>query len=133
MALGNRDREFLRGLAGPKHWREVDARRALSLLAASGLMRAAFARRFGLKTTRLAWWSCRLAMSGDEVRRASSPEPTRAETAARFVELVAAPRVDGVAARVRVGAVELSLHRLDAATAQFVMELARLHEEASCS
>ena len=133
MALGNRDREFLRGLTGPKHWSEVDARRALLLLAASGLKRAAFARMFGLKTTRLAWWSRRLSMSGDEVRQASSPEPTRPGTAARFVELVAAPRADAVAARVRVGAVEMSLHRLDATAAQFVMELSRLLEEASCS
>jgi len=37
-------------------------RRALSLLAASGLSRAAFACAFGLTATRLSWWERRLSV-----------------------------------------------------------------------
>ena len=133
MALGKRDRDFVRGLAGPKHWREDDARHVLSLVAASGLSRAAFARQYGVSTSRLSWWERRLGPQVDDGGATSAAEPTAHDTVAGFVELVAAPGSDAVAARLRVGAVEVSLHRLDAAAAQFVMELARLHEEASCS
>jgi len=125
MALGKRDREFVRGLAGPKQWRETDAQRALLLLAASGLSRAAFAREFGLTATRLSWWERRLS--------ASTPEQSTSEATARFVELVATGARESAAARLRVGAVEIAIHRLDASAAHFVMELARLHQEGSCS
>lgn len=133
MALGKRDRDFVRGLAGPKHWREDDARHVLSLVAASGLSRAAFARQYGVSTSRLSWWERRLGPQVDDGGATSAAEPTAHGAGAGFVELVAAPGSDAVAARLRVGAVEVSLHRLDPAAAQFVMELARLHEEASCS
>ena len=126
MALGKRDRDFLRGLAGPKHWREEDARHVLSLVASSGLSRAAFARRYGVSTSRLSWWERRLGPS------TAAAQPTAHGEGAGFVELVAASGSEAVAARLRVGAVEVALHRLDPAAAQFVMELARLHEEASC-
>jgi hypothetical protein len=132
MALGKRDRDLVRGLAGPKQWREADAQRALLLLATSGLSRAAFAREFGLTATRLAWWERRLSVRDDESAAASSVEQTRRATP-RFVELVATGASGSAAARLRVGAVEVAIHRLDASAAQFVMELARLHEERSCS
>jgi len=133
MALGKRERDFVRGLAGPKQWRETDARRALSLLATSGLSRAAFAREFGLTTTRLAWWERRLSVRDDETPAASSAEQTTGRATSRFVELVATGPSGSPAARLRVGAVEVAIHRLDASAAQFVMELARLHVEGSCS
>lgn len=134
MALGKQDRDFLRGLVGPRQWREADARRALSLLAASTLSRAAFARAFGLTATRLSWWERRLSARLDEGGAAPSPEQrSPREAGARFIELVATPRSDAAAAQLRVGAVEVSIHRLDAAAAHFVMELARLHEGGSCS
>ena len=132
MALGQRDRDFVRRLAGPKHWREDDARHVLSLLAASGLSRAAFARQYGVSTSRLARWERRLGPPADEGEAPSAAEPTLLGEGAGFVELVAALGSDAVAARLRVGAVELSLHRLDPAAAQFVVELARLHAGASC-
>jgi len=133
MALGKRDRDFVRGLAGPKQWREREARRALSLLTASGLSRAAFAREFGLTATRLSWWERRLSMRDDEGAPASSAEERTHRATATFVELVATGASESAAARLRVGAVEVAIHRLDASAAQFVVELARLHEEGSCS
>lgn len=134
MALGKRERDFVRGLAGPKQWRETDARRALSLLATSGLSRAAFAREFGLTTTRLAWWERRLSVRDDETPAASSAEQTTGRATSGFVELIATGASgSSPAARLRVGAVEVAIHRLDASAAQFVMELARLHVEGSCS
>lgn len=130
MGLGKRDREFLRGLMGPKHWSEADARRALSLHAASGLSRSAFAREFELTTTRLAWWARRLA--ADDGVAEPARELTVHRARARFVELVASePSV--VAARVQVGAVEVVIHRLDSEAARFVVELSRQLEVESCS
>lgn len=132
MALGKRDRDFLRGVAGPKHWREDDARHVLSLVASSGLSRAAFARQYGVSTSRLSWWERRLGPPAADGGAASAAQPTAHREEAGFVELVAASGSEAVAARLRVGAVEVALHRLDPAAAQFVMALARLHEEASC-
>src|SRR5690606_40269576 len=99
----------------------------------SGLSRAAFAREFGLTTTRLAWWERRLSVRDDETPAASSAEQTTGRATSRFVELVATGPSGSPAARLRVGAVEVAIHRLDASAAQFVMELARLHVEGSCS
>lgn len=133
MGLGKRDRDFVRGLAGPRQWREADARRVLSLLAASGLSRAAFARQFGLTTSRLSWWERRLCAEADDDGAGSPAETRPHREGSRFVELVATESSSSAAARVRVGAVEVALHRLDPAAAQFVMELARLCEEGPCS
>ena len=130
MGLGKRDRDFLGGLTGPKHWSVADARRALSLHAASGWSRSAFAREFGLTTTRLAWWERRLAADMGDGGATSSSELTT-EQGRGFVELVTT-EPSSVAARVRVGGVDVALHRLDAEAAEFVLELARLREEGSC-
>lgn len=132
MGLGKRDREFLRGLMGPKHWSESDARRVLSLHAASGLSRSAFAREFDLTTTRLAWWARRLAADADDGVAEPARELTVHRARARFVELVAS-EPSFVAARVQVGEVEVAIHRLDSEAARFVVELARQLEVESCS
>ncbi|MCB9609558.1 MAG: hypothetical protein H6716_23405 [Polyangiaceae bacterium] len=60
MSITKSDEAFLRGLHGPKHWSETDARRVLALHASSGESRAAFARRYSLRATRLVWWQRRL-------------------------------------------------------------------------
>ena len=127
MDITKRDEDFLRGLRRPQHWKEDEARRAMSLLAASGETQAGFARRYGLRVSRLVWWKRRLA------RR--PVEEVAAEVTSRrdFVELVPSYSGDEVAARLRVGAVEIELRRLDAAAARFVAELARLAETGACS
>ncbi len=132
MALGERDRDFLRGLTGPKHWRKDDARRVLSLLSASGLSRAGFARQYGVSTSRLSRWERRLGPEVDEAVGTPSAEPTTHGAEAGFVELVATTATGSPAARLRVGPVEVALNRLDAAAAQFVVEVARRREETSC-
>jgi hypothetical protein len=129
MDIDERDEAFLRGLAGPRHWTEYDATRALALWEASGTSRASFAERYGLRPTRLAWWARRLEAWGDaDVRSTAGRTP--AESA--FVELVS-PATTSAAARVRVGPVEVELTTLDAAAARFVIKLARLSGEPSCS
>lgn len=133
MAFGKRDREFVRGLAGPKHWSEADARRVLALLSASGLSRASFAREYGVTGTRLARWERRLSTRADDGGATSLEEAAGDRAEAMFVELVAAASSGASAAHLRVGAVEVAIHRLDSAAAQFVMELARLYEERACS
>jgi len=123
MDLTKKEEEYLDGLRGPEQWTEVEARRVLALVGSTGMSRAWFARRFGLTTARLAWWTRRLG------KEAAVPE----RQAPAFVELVAAPKMEGTVACVRVGGVEVALRRLDHEAAAFVAELARLQEEASCS
>lgn len=132
--MGGVDAAFLRGLAGPAHWTEGDARRVLAAWAASGLGRAAFARRYGLRATRIAWWERRL----DEWRATEALESGTSDE--EFVELVALPpmervsRVHGgdVVARVRVADVAIELVVLDEAAARFVAEVARLRGRDAC-
>ncbi|MBK7156423.1 MAG: hypothetical protein IPL19_29630 [Sandaracinaceae bacterium] len=126
MGIKKTELEFLAGLKGPRHWSEEDARRALALQEASGESRAGFARRHGLRATRLAWWQARL--SEWEAEDAPSPSPASA-----WVELLprdvvrASPSVSRALpapARVRVGGIELELSVLDTTAAHFVVELA---------
>ncbi len=128
MRIGKRDKEFLLGLTGRRHWSEEDAQRVLSLLEASGESRASFARRYGLRAKRIAWWSGRLYQSEDRVS---------GEAASPWVELLAAVPSgacsDPPAARVRVASVSVELMKLDAAAARFVLELARMSEADTCS
>jgi hypothetical protein len=132
--MGGVDEAFLRGLAGPAHWTEGDARRVLAAWAASGLGRASFARRYGLRATRIAWWEKRLG----EWRATETLQGGTSEE--EFVELVALPamervsRVHGgdVAARVRVADVAIELVVLDEAAARFVAEVARLRGRDAC-
>ena len=131
MGLTKQDREFLRGLAGPQKWKELEARRALSLLEWSGSSRAAFSREFGLTTTRLAWWKRRLTR-GEATRSCVATRGQDREGEA-FVELVGSTSGAVPAARLRVGAVEVELCRLDSTAAAFVVELARRAEEDLCS
>jgi transposase-like protein len=120
-AVTKEDDRFLAGLRGPCHWSEREARRALSLLEASGESRAAFARRHGLTPTRLAFWQRRLEAVDDEPVATDAPQ---------WVELVGvegsgiASRSD-VAARVRMGELAIELGVLDEATARFVVALHR--------
>jgi transposase-like protein len=128
MQIGKRDKDFLFGLTGRRHWSEEDAQRVLALQEASGESRAGFARRHGMRATRIAWWSRRLHQSEDGMS---------GEAASQWVELVAAIPSGGPndppAARVRVAAVSVELMRLDAAAARFVVELARMSEADTCS
>lgn len=132
--MGGVDEAFLRGLAGPAHWTEGDARRVLAAWAASGVGRASFARRYGLRATRIAWWEKRL---GEWEATETLPGGRSGE---EFVELVALPpterasRVPGVdvVARVRVADVAIELVALDETAARFVAEVARLRGRDAC-
>jgi len=129
MSITKTDEAFLRGLHGPKHWSETDARRVLALHASSGESRAAFARRHALRATRLVWWRRRL--------EGSAPVATDGKTAlARadgFVRLVVGGGAPSVLATVRVGSVVVELATLDAAAVSFVAELSQaLGGDACC-
>jgi hypothetical protein len=50
-----------------------------------------------------------------------------------FIELVPSSPGDEIAAKLRVGAVEIELRALDGAAARFVAELARLARVDACS
>jgi hypothetical protein len=129
MSITKTDETFLRGLHGPKHWSEADARRVLALHASSGESRAAFVRRYSLRATRLVWWQRRLEGSAP-VAMKSSTAITREDGFVRLVVGGGAPRV---AATVRVGAVVVELAALDVAAASFVAELSRaLGDDACC-
>jgi len=133
MKMTKTDGAFLRGLRGPKHWREADARRALGLYEASGQSRAAFARRHGLRASRLAWWERRLGVGSARPKHGSERTPTTRSSG--FVELVvgadASPPCG--AATVRVGSVVVELSALDAAAADFVVALCRATGSDACS
>jgi len=124
---------FLRGLRGPKHWSEADAQRALELCEASGHSRAAFARRHGLRASRLAWWERRLAVGSRRTKQGSVGAPTPRRE--RFVELVvgADALAPCAAATVRVGSVVVELARLDMAAADFIASLCRATGSDACS
>ncbi|MBX3246519.1 MAG: hypothetical protein KF901_04990 [Myxococcales bacterium] len=126
------DEQFLRGLAGPRHWTEDDARRVLALWEASGLSRSDFARRHRLRATRLAWWERRLGEWGAEVESdAADDQRSEGDNFIELVPTVGSSRGD-VFARLRIGDVELELTALDASVARFVVELARLREQGEC-
>ena len=134
MKITKTDEAFLRSLRGPKHWREKDARRTLSLCEASGQGRAAFARRHGLRACRLAWWERRLAVTSS-ARSKGAPVGMPVTHAAGFVELVvgadAAP--PSAAGTVRVGGLVVELATLDRAAAEFVAALCRTTGSDPCS
>jgi len=124
---------FLRGLRGRKHWSEADAGRALGFCEASGQSRAAFARRHGLRASRLAWWERRLVAGS--ARPKHVPGGAARTRAPGFVELVvgtdAGPH--SAAATVRVGEVVVELGTLDAAAVDFVAALCRATGSEPCS
>lgn len=126
MEITARDEEFLKGLRRSTHWSENDARRALELAEAAGEPRARFARRYGLRSGRLAWWKRRLG-STDQAQESSPTSPVE------FVELVSSACEPRPAALLRMGAVEVELWRLDLAAARFVATLASLAEKDACS
>jgi hypothetical protein len=134
MKISKTDEAFLRGLHGPKHWSEADAQRALGLYRASGLSRAAFARRHGLRDSRLSWWERRLAASPPG-RKRKTKGASRMEADSRFVQLVAAADAapPHAAATVRVGAVHVEFATLDTAAADFVVALSRAAGGDACS
>lgn len=132
MSKTSAEEAFLRGVTGPAHWSEADARRVLALWEASGESRAAFARRHGLRATRLAWWSSRLAAWEEaDVEDDTSTDPG----AGAFVQLVGT-RVATTTwspATVRVGPVVVELATLDAAGAGFIAALTRALGADACS
>lgn len=116
--LTKEDERFLEGLGGPSHWSDEEGRRVVELLDRSGESRASFAHRYGIKASRLAFWQRRFA--GLEV--AASP----AAATAAWVELVGvASSSSAIAARVRIGEIEVELARLDDAAARFIVALGR--------
>ena len=132
MSVTKKDEAFLRGLRGRKQWREDDARRALQLCETSGQSRAAFARQYGLRATRFAWWKRRLAEWASPVASEQGDDAK----GARFVELVSGrddARSTPPAARVRVGAVVVELGTLDDNAAVFVAALSRALRSDACS
>ena len=135
MGITKGDEAFLRGLRGPRHWTEADARRALSLLEASGGSAAGFARRHGLRATRLAWWKRRLR---DWAQEGQGDLPARADDDATptngggFVELVVGSHPGRAAATVRVGDVVVELTALDETAVRFVASLSRALGDESC-
>jgi hypothetical protein len=76
-----------------QQWREAEARDVLEELAASGESMAAFARRRGVSTRRLAYWRKRL-LTGAATEFVAVALP---ETSGAFIEIAAA----GVVVRVR--------------------------------
>jgi hypothetical protein len=128
MGIAERDEDFLHGLRKRQHWKEAEARRALSLLEVSGESRTVFARRYGLRASRFAWWERRLTKRPME--KSSAAEPA---LRGDFIELVPSSPGDEIAAKLRVGAVEIELRALDGAAARFVAELARLARVDACS
>lgn len=133
MGKTSAEEAFLRGVTGSAHWSEADARRVLAMWEASGDSRAAFARRHGLRATRLAWWSSRLAAWAEpDVAHATSTDPVPGA----FVQLMGT-RVETTStwssATVRVGPVVVELATLDAAGAGFIAALARALGADACS
>jgi transposase-like protein len=120
MGMKKAEVEFLMGLAGPRHWSEEDARRVLELLAVSGDSRADFARRYGLRASRLAWWRHRLdEWEPDGMNDASEAAPLRP-----FVQLVSTRgAATASVATVRVGDLVIELATLDAESARFIAVL----------
>ena len=132
MGITKADEIFLQGLAGPQHWTEADARRALAVQEASGEGDAEFGRRYGLRPTRLGWWRRRLReWRPDEVAEAAGGEGT-ASSAGGFVELMVSAQAGRSAATVRVGDVVVELATLDEAAAQFVASLKRALGDDRC-
>ena len=130
MSITKKDEAFLRGLCGRKQWKEQDARRALSLCEGSGQSRAAFARQYGLRPMRFAWWKRRLGEWTEPVATSERHEGVR------FVELVAgvndAPSTRP-AALVHAGEVTVELVTLDHDAAAFVAALSRALGTDACS
>ncbi len=130
MGIKKTEVEFLAGLKGPRHWSEEDARRALALQEGSGESRAAFARRHGLRATRLAWWGHRLTAWEPDV----VGERLDGLGAGAFVQLVGAREAaTRSAATVRVGHVVVELTTLDAASARFIAALSHALGGEACS
>ena len=129
MSKTSAEEAFLRGVAGPAHWSEAEARRVLTLWEASGESAAAFARRHGLRATRLAWWSRRLAAWERDVEGA---EPAERRDSA-FVELVGMGGSTTASATVRVGPVIVELATLDASSARFIAALSQALGADACS
>lgn len=131
MSITKKDEAFLRGLRGRKQWKERDARRALSLCEGSGQSRAAFARQYGLRPMRFAWWKRRLGEWTEPVAISERDQDVR------FVELVAHTNDEASPARpaatVRAGEVTVELVTLDHEAVVFVAALSRALGTDACS
>lgn len=135
MSITKSERAFLRRVAGPQHWSEEDARRVLALREASGESEASFARRHGLRATRLAWWRRRLGewtAQADVGADRAEATPTGADDG--FVRLVmSTPPQAPTAATVHVGDVVVEFASVDRGAAEFVAALSRALDAGSCS